>query len=180
MTVTSVSVKWTEGVSVGVDVIDAHHRHIWRRIRQVGSAAAEGRAEEFRAALRFLHTYLVAHHTEEEQWMLEAGYPGAREHARLHVEIVDSIRNAWEKPLDARRLQETADWVGSTLHAHARLEDVKLGRFWTARQNLRRLAENAPGAAASLTPLPGTLEATKAEPEEPRPTPAPRVRSSQG
>ena len=173
------SVQWTEGMSVGVEIIDAHHRHIWRRIRHVESAAAEGRAEEVRAALRFLHTYLVAHQADEEQWMLEAGYPGAREHARLHVEIADRIRSAWEGPLDSRELQATADWVGRTLQAHIRSEDVKLGRFWTARQNLRRLAENAPGA--SLTPLPGSVEAPrKPEREEPPPTPAPRLRSSQG
>lgn len=110
--------------------------------------------------------------------MLEAGYPGAREHARLHVENADRIRRAWEGPLDPRALRGTADWVGRMLHDHIRSEDVKLGRFWTARQNLRRLAENAPGA--SLTPLPGSVDAADSEREEPLPTPAPRLRSSQG
>jgi hemerythrin len=169
-----VTADWTEAMSVGVDLLDAHHRHIWRRIRHVANAVSAGRADEVRAALRFLHTYLVAHHFEEEEWMLEAGYPGAREHVRLHAEIVDRVRCGSEagQP-DAKALFETADWAARMLQAHMRLEDLKLGRFFTARENLRRLAESGPGVGAALTPLPGSLgtveprrEALELEPVE--------------
>jgi hemerythrin len=157
-------------MSVGVDLLDAHHRHIWRRIRHVANAVADGRAEEVRAALRFLHTYLVVHHAEEEEWMLEAGYPGAREHTRLHNEIMDRVRAASEasRP-DARTLFETADWAARVLQAHMRSEDLKLGRFFTARENLRRLAESGPGLGAALTPLPGSVGTVAPEKEAPEP-----------
>lgn len=157
-------------MSVGVDLLDAHHRHIWRRVRHVANAVSDGRADEVRAALRFLHTYLVAHHFEEEQWMLEAGYPGAREHTRLHAEIMDRVRAASEPGrLDTKALFETADWAAAALQAHMRIEDLKLGRFFTARENLRRLAESGPGAGAALTPLPGSIGTVAPERDGPEP-----------
>lgn len=153
-------------MSVGVDLLDAHHRHIWRRIRHVANAVSDGRVDEVRAALRFLHTYLVAHHFEEEEWMLEAGYPGAREHTRMHAEIMDGVRSAIDAGRDAKAIFETAEWAARTLQAHMRIEDLKLGRFFTARENLRRLAESGPGAGTALTPLPGSLGTVKLERDE--------------
>jgi hemerythrin len=170
MTGTALSAEWTEAMSVGVDLLDAHHRHIWRRIRQVANAVADGKADELRAALRFLHTYLVVHHAEEEEWMLEAGYPGAREHTRLHNEIMERVRGASEAALaDAKALFETAEWAVRALQAHMRTEDLKLGRFFTARENLRRLAESGPGLGAALTPLPGSLAPVAPEREATEP-----------
>lgn len=93
--------------------------------------------------------------------MADAGYPGVREHTRGHAEIVERIRvaRAAGEELPAKGLLEAADWVARALEAHMRTEDLKLGRFWTARENLRRLAENGPGVGASLTPIPGSLPA---------------------
>lgn len=157
---------WTEadGTTVGVEIIDAHHRHIARRVRQLATAVSDGRAEETRAALRFLHTYLAAHHEDEERWMSEGGYPGTREHIRSHAEIlarIGSVRDA-QPAATAKALAEIAGWVSRALEAHMHAEDIKLARFFTARENLRRLAESGLGAgAAALTPLPGAFSAVK-------------------
>ncbi len=43
-------------------------------------------------------------------------------------------------------------------------DDLKLARFWTARENLRRLAEAGPGVGASLTPIPGMLTVAPPKP----------------
>ncbi len=146
-----------EAWSVGVESLDVHHRQVWRRIRHLSNAASEGRADEVRAALRFLHGYLAEHNAEEERWMADAGYPAAREHARAHTEIVARIQAAREGegrlPLPA--LLQSAEWVARSLEAHMRQDDLKVARFWTARENLRRLAES--GQGVSLTPIPGTL-----------------------
>jgi len=146
-------------MSVGVASIDVHHRQVWRRIRHLASAVSDGRAEEVSAALRFLHGYLAEHNAEEERWMADAGYPGAREHGRAHAVMLEGIRiaRATEPDPAGKALLQAADWVARTLEAHMRSEDLKLGRFWTARENLRRLAENGPGVGASLTPIPGSL-----------------------
>jgi hemerythrin len=162
-------VDWSEEMSVGVESIDVHHRQVWRRIRHLAHAVSDGRADEVRAALRFLHGYLEEHQAEEERWMADEGYPGAREHVRAHAEILDRVRAAVEGEalLHAKALLLAADWVARTLQEHMRSEDLKLGRFWTARENLRRLAERGPGVGASLTPLPGSVSPVARKPGDP-------------
>jgi hemerythrin len=150
--------------SVGVETLDAEHRHVRRRLRQLASAAAEGRADEVRGALRHLHADLAERQAAEERWIAEAGYPGEREHARAHRALLDRIGLARDG--EARALFGAAREIGEALEAHLRFDDLKLGRFWTARQNLRRLAEG-PGGGALLTPIPGT----------PLPSPAPGART---
>lgn len=150
---------WQDGMSVGVESIDVHHRQVWRRIRHLEAVVSGGRPDEARRALRYLHVYLSEHSAEEERWMEDAGYPGALEHARSHAEILKRIRAAREggESLPAGDLLAAADWVAKALERHMAADDLKLGRFWTARENLRRLAENGPGVGALLTPLPGSL-----------------------
>ncbi len=165
---------WDEGMTVGVESIDVHHRQVLRRIRHLARAVTEGDAADLRASLRFLHGYLAEHQREEERWMDDAGYPGAREHVRAHAAILDRIAAAGAEAKD-RALLEAADWVARALETHMRTDDLKLGRFSTARENLRKLAEAGPGVGASLTPIPGMI---RSEPPRPRdgdatPTPAP-------
>jgi hemerythrin-like metal-binding protein len=169
---------WEEGMTVGVESLDAHHRQVLRRIRHLARAVSEGDAADLRASLRFLHTYLAEHQRDEEQWMEDAGYPGAREHLRSHGAILERIAAARSDATAGsdRRLLEAADWVARALEGHMRGDDLKLGRFWTARENLRRLAEAGPGVGASLTPIPGMLPVDPPRPRRddgPAKTPAP-------
>lgn len=155
------SLDWDEKMSVGVGELDVHHRQVLRRVRQVANAVTTGEARQVRKALAQIEAYLAAHHAGEEVWMEEAGYPAAKEHARAHAGIVERIRLAREDAGAGSevRLVAAAEWLARALEAHMRNEDVKLGRFWTARQNLRLLAEKGPGVGASLTPIPGMLSA---------------------
>lgn len=155
------SLDWQEEMSVGVGELDVHHRQLLRRVRQVANAVASGGARQVRNALAQIETYLAAQHAGEEVWMEEAGYPAAKEHARAHAGIVERLRLAREDAAagSEARLVAAAEWLARALESHMRNEDVKLGRFWTARQNLRLLAEKGPGVGASLTPIPGMLTA---------------------
>jgi hemerythrin len=152
---------WDEAMTVGVESLDVHHRQVLRRIRHLAAAVSEGDAADLRASLRFLQTCLSEHQREEERWMEEAGYPGAREHLRAHAAILERIASARADTSagSERRLLEAAEWLARALEDHMRADDLKLGRFWTARENLRRLAEAGPGVGASLTPIPGMLPA---------------------
>ncbi len=144
-------------MSVGVEALDVHHRQVWRRVRQLAIAVSDGETDEVRGSLRFLHGYLSEHDAEEERWMAEAGYPGAIEHGRAHASIVERIQAARGDAAAApKALLEAAAWVARALEDHMRGDDLKLGRFLTARENLRRLAEEGPGVGATLTPIPGS------------------------
>ena len=154
-----VSVEWEPGMSVGVEEIDERHRQILRRVRHLARAAAEGGAEPVRAALRSLQYTLSEHHAVEEAWMEEQGYPAAGDHVRDHRAIVETIGRVRADGSDGARLAEVAAAVARMLDEHMRSDDLRLGRFFTARQNFRRLAESGSGFGMSLTPMPGTFAA---------------------
>ena len=115
------------------------------------SAVGEGSAVGLRSSLRSLQAYLAEHQREEEQWMEDAGYPGAREHLRAHAAILERIAAAradttvgWD-----RRLLDAAQWVARALESHMRGDDLKLGRFWTARETDGR-RQRFPGCRSNL------------------------------
>lgn len=168
---------WEEDMSVGVEAVDASHRQLWRRIRHLASAVGDGEAGAVRSSLRLLHATLVEQHAEEERWMEEAGYPGAREHERAHAALRGRLAALGGEAGAGveRRLLAAVEAVAREVEEHMRTDDLKLGRFWTARENLRRLAEAGPGIGAALTPIPGRLAAVRPSPrrDDDGPAPAP-------
>jgi hemerythrin len=97
--------------------------------------------------------------------MEEQGYPAAREHGRLHGELLERIAELRAVAKAGGHAAKAAEALGAAIDEHLRTEDPKLARFAAARENLRRLAEAPPGKGASLTPIPGAI------------TPVPRTRS---
>lgn len=151
-----------EPASLGVERMDVEHRQILRRLRGLAAAAAGGRPEELRGALRFLTGYLGDHWRGEEAWMAERGYPAAGEHGRQHARLLARIAAARDAgPADRARQAEAAVAIALDVEDHMRSEDLKLGRFHAARENLRLLAEAGPGKGPALTPLPGALPAVR-------------------
>jgi hemerythrin-like metal-binding protein len=141
----------------GVHQLDVEHRQIHRRLQQIATALTEGRREEVPGVLKFLHSYLSSHFAHEEEWMEQAGYPGAREHARVHAAILDGLGDARAvASAQPDELVQAAPAFAAALERHMAEDDLKLARFFTARQNLRLLAEAGPGVGVSLTPLPGS------------------------
>jgi hemerythrin len=148
----------------GVDALDVQHRQVTRRLDRLAVSIADGRADEVSSALRFLERYLADHFEAQERWMVERGYPGSIEHARLHAAVLAGIA-------DARRAVE---FVGIAAHAlekarhavdeHLRVDDLRLRQFLVARENLRRLAEAGPGVGMALTPIPGSMESISTPP----------------
>jgi hemerythrin len=159
---------WDEALSVGVEQLDAEHRQILRRVRRLANAVIDGRPEEIRGTLKFLHGFLVEHFAIEEDWMAESGYPGTREHARHHTAMLDAVTAARLRAADEPRalLRAAAD-LAAALDEHMRTEDLKLGRFFTARENLKVLAEAGTVRGLALTPIPGSVAAVRREAAEP-------------
>jgi len=156
--------EWEPGLSVGVEAFDVQHRQIVRRLCRLGEAIGSGRVRDARAELRFLGHYLAQHFAEEERWMEESGYPGLSDHAASHRRCVAELRaarSAFEATGDLLAFAGAAESVARWQHAHLRGDDLRMGRFGVARENLRLLARGGP-IAPTLTPLP-TLPALTPE-----------------
>ncbi|MBF0305639.1 MAG: hypothetical protein HQL41_08335 [Alphaproteobacteria bacterium] len=78
-----VLLPWTESLSVGIDVIDAHHFALVNALNDLHEAWRSGApASEIGMLLRKLHRLALHHFAEEER--LLAGQPGVEEHADHH------------------------------------------------------------------------------------------------
>jgi hemerythrin len=94
---------WRPEYAVGIESIDAAHRGIIERIAALQRAASAGEpASALMPRLRELEESTVAHYADEESRMAAAGYPGLREHARIH----QSTLVAWREYSDRIRSGE--------------------------------------------------------------------------
>ena len=76
---------WTELLSVGVDQIDAEHRHFLRLLDRFNHAETRSLPEaDLYAMLAEVVLYTEEHFTNEEALMQEAGYPFVGEHRMMH------------------------------------------------------------------------------------------------
>lgn len=152
--------EWDPALSVGVDELDVQHRQLLWRVAQARAAVDEGRLAAAAAAVRFLVRYLADHCAAEERWMAENAYPGEREHARAHREVVATAAALREAALlaaapgapdeAAAGLAARLDAVAAWLDRHLRADDLKLGRWRVMRENLRQLGDGG----RCLTPVP--------------------------
>ncbi len=127
-------IEWTEELATGSAEIDQQHQEIFRRINSLLEACQEGKGkQEVCRVLGFLDDYVVTHFGDEEQYMLQLGYPGFEEHKAQHIEFVKNYV-ALKKQVEAEgpglntvitanRL--VVDW----LRQHIRKVDTKLGTF---------------------------------------------------
>ena len=81
-------IKWSEDLSVGVELIDEQHKEMFNRINRLLRAIGEiGGAEQVVATADFLQDYVVQHFAAEEEQMVLHEYPGLASH-KEHKELL--------------------------------------------------------------------------------------------
>ena len=87
-----VNVEWSDGLSVGVELIDEQHKMLISRIDNLANALAEHKdATETMKVLDFLVEYADFHFKTEEKHMQEFNYPGYEKHKIEHEKFVSSV-----------------------------------------------------------------------------------------
>lgn len=85
-------IVWDESYSVGVALLDQHHRHLAELINRLAACAAErGVSENVAGILEALVSYAEYHFHHEEAMMEEAGYPGLAAHREEHLAFCERI-----------------------------------------------------------------------------------------
>lgn len=81
---------WDERLAVGVEQIDAEHRHLLALVNELYDALQSGRSKGvLQRTYAELVDYTLTHFAHEEALMQEADYPGLDAHRRLHAELRD-------------------------------------------------------------------------------------------
>lgn len=86
------SVKWTEDLSVGVDLIDDQHKMMFEKASELFEAGKERRAQEYiEPLIEFLDEYTKKHFADEEDYMEKINYPEIDTQKRMHAHFINQL-----------------------------------------------------------------------------------------
>ncbi|MCK9201400.1 MAG: bacteriohemerythrin [Gallionella sp.] len=122
-------VAWDDSLSVGIDIIDEHHRYLFDLINDLHDVVSGKRgAREVARLVKSLDAYAKVHFRAEEQMMTHYGFTGLARQKEQHHAFEAKIHEFYEElhanPLVAQFdvLAYLRDWL---VH-HIRVEDAKL------------------------------------------------------
>ena len=126
--------KWSEDLSVGVQLIDEQHREMFDRINRLLRAIGEiGGAEQVAATADFLQEYVAQHFAAEEEQMVLHEYPGLAKHKEHHEyfrgRVEDLIQRLEEQGPDEKLLIEAQELLVNWFRDHILQVDMAMGRF---------------------------------------------------
>jgi len=95
---TTMTIEWTQDLSVGVDIIDEQHKELFHKINVLLEACQAGKGKQAIAeVIQFLEDYVIAHFQMEEQCMLANEYPYYSAHKELHAKFMEDFCDLKEK-----------------------------------------------------------------------------------
>lgn len=122
-------IPWDESLSVGIDIIDEHHRYLFDLINDLYEVVTGKRgAREVARVIKALDAYAKVHFRSEEMMMAHYAYEGIHRQELQHHAFEEKIREFYEElhanPLVAQFdvLSYLRDW----LVKHIQVEDAKL------------------------------------------------------
>jgi hemerythrin len=133
------TVKWTEELSVGIDVIDTQHKELFSTAESLLAAAERGVGQgEVTKVVAFLEEYVETHFQTEEMYMKRYSYPDYAPHKIEHTGFVNEFYDLRQE-LDNDGVSpdltvRLADWVGDWLVNHIGRMDKALGTFLKERK----------------------------------------------
>lgn len=137
-------IVWNDGMSVGIPEIDADHKQFIVLITELNHLISERvRPSEIHKQLEIIIEDAQRHFVREERFFDEWQYPGAKTHARIHADILKSLRKILDSFLPYGL---EAEWLDAALAFkdilidHILTEDMKYAHYlqirdgWTTSQ----------------------------------------------
>jgi hemerythrin len=126
--------KWTDDLSVGVELIDTQHKALIDAVNELFNACSKGLGrKKISETLEFLQNYVVTHFSDEEAVQRKSGYPEYANHKKLHAEFIKSVTTYSQRlETDGPSISLVADFnsfVTNWLIYHISREDKKIGQF---------------------------------------------------
>jgi hemerythrin-like metal-binding protein len=144
-------VNWDETLSVGIDVIDEHHRYLFDLTNDLIDVVAKKRgAREIARVLKALGQYAHVHFRAEERMMEHYNFEGLDRQKRQHQQFQDKLQEFCEElhhnPLIVQF--EVMPYLREWLVGHIQYEDAQL----------RALSERVPRADWCLETLAAAIQ----------------------
>ena len=127
-------VKWTDDLSVGVELIDEQHKMLIEHLNNLAKAVEKQQGPtEIASTLNFLIDYTDFHFSMEERNMKAHNYPGLETHKAQHEEfktILAYMESEFRDDGPTTILAESIDTLlVNWLLKHIRVVDVEFGTF---------------------------------------------------
>ena len=121
--------QWTPGLSVGHEMLDEHHRILFRLLAEISQGLTGSGDEDWARGIGAqLLSYMDYHFHAEEALMAAAGYPFLPLHQASHQAIAMRMQALLE-PLGQRPMAEVMagvrDFLGNWLSHHIEIEDFE-------------------------------------------------------
>lgn len=120
---------WRDNLSVGVDDVDADHKHLIDLLNELHYLVfAGGDRTSVGKVLEKLVRYTEYHFDREEKLMRVAGYPGLEEHRTRHQDLARRLfeyRKSFEDRPESFDSEAFYDFLSEWLVVHVLDEDMK-------------------------------------------------------
>lgn len=125
-----IPILWNESYSVGVELLDQHHRHLAALINRLAECTAErGLSETVGDVLEALVRYAEYHFRHEEMLMAAVGYPELAAHRDEHLAFCEVIAETCYMAMHGIiGIGQLLDFLARWWKEHILLEDMKYRR----------------------------------------------------
>ncbi len=126
---------WSDEYKIGLPVIDAQHKRLFKLIAELSEAIEIGlEITDIEELLAGLDQYKTRHFQLEEKYMVESNYPGLEEQQKSHAYFTNKFKEIGERigregitPTIVQVIEEElAEW----LKGHVTGLDVNFGEYY--------------------------------------------------
>ncbi|MGB6945719.1 MAG: bacteriohemerythrin [Bryobacteraceae bacterium] len=134
-TTTTQFVSWNDTWLVGVQEVDAQHKHLVSLLNQLHEAMSQGHGKDVLGPiLDSLVRYTQVHFAAEERMMQQSNYPDIVNHKREHEALTQKVLDFQKNFTDGRIAMgiEVMQFLSTWLQGHIRGTDKKYVPFMHA------------------------------------------------
>lgn len=134
-------VEWRDGFRIGVDQIDAEHRHLFVLVKALN-------VNNVQDTLGELLDYVVTHFTHEQALMESSGFPDFHQHLALHESFSSQVAEFLSSSSEwsDERIQELRKFLNKWLVGHILTHDLRFGRWYIEQRRDAAVRITAPTA----------------------------------
>jgi hemerythrin len=121
---------WDKSYSVGDEVIDSQHRHLF----DLGNEIQSIQLSDVTRTIMNLYKHTRQHFATEEQHMKAIGYTKLEKHRDLHNELISGLNKLIEKPIETQvGLEGLKQFVYNWIIDHILNHDKQYFEFYQAQ-----------------------------------------------
>ncbi|MGI6649510.1 MAG: bacteriohemerythrin [Bacillota bacterium] len=129
---------WKDEYELGVPLIDAQHKELFRRVESFLKALRSEdcwneKIPKINETLEFMKRYVVEHFHDEEEYQRSINYPGYEAHKQIHTGMIKYVQEVSEQYEQANDNEHLMQQFGGRLLAwlinHVAAEDQRIADY---------------------------------------------------